>query len=681
MLLFLQALPGGAQQPGRVVRSDGRLPGRLVQMPLIASDSASSAFTSTASTTLSWSHTVGASPNRLLLVGVSINAGTAVSSVTYGAQSLSLVGAQNGQVTQSRMELWSLVAPASGTSTVTVTMSASAVFGAGAESFSDVDQATPLGTFVGAGDNTTTPTVTVSSAVGELVFDTVGVRGDALSATADAGQAQAWNWTTGGSPNDVIGAASTKPGAPSVTMTWAEGTATGKSWAIGAVSIRPATPVPTPTFTFTSTPTPSSTPTNTPTWTSTPTWTPTPTSTPTHTPTNTPTNTPTPTSTPTSTPTWTPTPTSTPTHTPTNTPTFTPTPTWTSTPTPTMTPTNTPTHTPTRTPTWTMTPTSTPTSTPTPTATPALPGPAPMNVDAHGTGATSNLNGVLESGETVVVEPAWHNGTNQTLTFTGTASNIGGPGGPSYTIGGSFADYGSALSGSTTDCYDATVSHDCYQMTVSGPRPVPHWDAMFDEALSLGNSKTWILHVGESFTDVPVSHQFYRYVENLFHNGITGGCGAGTFCPDSSVTRAQVAVFLLKAKHGASYVPPACTGIFADVACPSLFADWIEELSIEGITAGCGGGNYCPSDPVTREQMAAFLLKAKWGTAFVPPACAGVFSDVVCPSQFANWIEELYAEAITGGCGAGIYCPSSPNTRGQMAVFIVKTFGLLLYGP
>ena len=79
--------------------------------------------------------------------------------------------------------------------------------------------------------------------------------------------------------------------------------------------------------------------------------------------------------------------------------------------------------------------------------------------------------------------------------------------------------------------------------------------------------------------------------------------------------------------------------------------------------------------------MSAFLLKAKYGSGYVPPNCTGVFSDVACPSLFANWIEELYAENITGGCGAGIYCPNNPNTRGQMAVFLVKTFGLLLYGP
>ena len=137
-----------------------------------------------------------------------------------------------------------------------------------------------------------------------------------------------------------------------------------------------------------------------------------------------------------------------------------------------------------------------------------------------------------------------------------------------------------------------------------------------------------------------------------------------------------MAVFLLKGKHGLCYSPPSCAGVFPDVPCPSTFANWIEALAAEGITGGCGGGNYCPQSPVRRDQMAVFLLKAEHGSTYVPPACAGVFADVPCPSTFANWIEKLAAESITGGCGNGNYCPANPNTRGQMAVFIVKTFVL-----
>ena len=124
-------------------------------------------------------------------------------------------------------------------------------------------------------------------------------------------------------------------------------------------------------------------------------------------------------------------------------------------------------------------------------------------------------------------------------------------------------------------------------------------------------------------------------------------------------------------------MPPACAGVFADVACPGAFAvDWIEQLAAEGITGGCGNGNYCPDAVVNRAQMSAFLLKSEHGSSYVPPPCTGVFDDVPCGAPFADWIEQLFNEGITGGCGNGNYCPSSPNTRGQMAVFLSKTFAL-----
>jgi uncharacterized repeat protein (TIGR03803 family) len=178
------------------------------------------------------------------------------------------------------------------------------------------------------------------------------------------------------------------------------------------------------------------------------------------------------------------------------------------------------------------------------------------------------------------------------------------------------------------------------------------------------------------FLDVANDQLFHDYIETLVRNGITAGCGGGDYCPTSPVRRDQMAVFLLKAEHGSDYVPPPCHGMFSDVPCPSPFADWVEQLAAEGITGGCGGGDYCPTSPVRRDQMAAFLLKAEHGSGYVPPPCQGIFADVNCPSAFADWIEQLAAEQITGGCGGGNYCPGNPNTRGQMAVFLTKTFGL-----
>jgi hypothetical protein len=178
------------------------------------------------------------------------------------------------------------------------------------------------------------------------------------------------------------------------------------------------------------------------------------------------------------------------------------------------------------------------------------------------------------------------------------------------------------------------------------------------------------------FLDVPNSNQFYSYITTLVSNAITAGIGGGLYGVNDNTLRQQMAVFILKGKHGLCYVPPTCTGMFTDVPCPSTFANWIEAMANEGITGGCGVGIFCPQNPVRRDQMAVFLLKAEHGSSYVPPTCTGIFLDVACPSPFADWIEQLFHESITGGCGGNNYCPSQPNTRGQMAVFITKTFNL-----
>ena len=94
------------------------------------------------------------------------------------------------------------------------------------------------------------------------------------------------------------------------------------------------------------------------------------------------------------------------------------------------------------------------------------------------------------------------------------------------------------------------------------------------------------------FLDVPSGHIFQPAVEKAFRAGITSGCGGGYFCPDGTLTRAQAAKFLLRAKYGPSYLPPPARGtIFLDVPKTDPFAGWIEQLWVLGISGGCGNGN------------------------------------------------------------------------------------------
>lgn len=121
--------------------------------------------------------------------------------------------------------------------------------------------------------------------------------------------------------------------------------------------------------------------------------------------------------------------------------------------------------------------------------------------------------------------------------------------------------------------------------------------------------------------------------------------------------------------------------MFDDVPFDSAFCSWIQDLAGRGVTSGCDGDNYCPGNAVSRGQMAIFLLKTLEGSEYVPPACTGVFDDVPCSSLFAAWVEDLVTREITAGCGGDNYCPGDAVSRAQMGVFLSETFGLTLYGP
>jgi hypothetical protein len=98
-------------------------------------------------------------------------------------------------------------------------------------------------------------------------------------------------------------------------------------------------------------------------------------------------------------------------------------------------------------------------------------------------------------------------------------------------------------------------------------------------------------------------------------------------------------------------------------------------MALRQITLGCGPGLYCPANPVTREQMAAFMIRSLGD--FTPPTPPNQrFTDVPSGNVFYGFIEQMAVRRVTLGCGAGIYCPDSAVTREQMAAFLVRAFGL-----
>jgi murein DD-endopeptidase MepM/ murein hydrolase activator NlpD len=192
----------------------------------------------------------------------------------------------------------------------------------------------------------------------------------------------------------------------------------------------------------------------------------------------------------------------------------------------------------------------------------------------------------------------------------------------------------------------------------------------------------------QTFSDVPIDHPLWQYIEAFYDAGITTGCGVSPliYCPEQPVTRAAMAVFLLRAKYGSGYTPPAAGHFFSDVpvAGKEWMEPWIDQLYREGITTGCGVSPriYCPESSTTRAAMAVFILRALYGSSYTPPAANHYFSDMPVAGKewMEPWVDELYREGITTGCGTGplIYCPETAVKRQAMAAFIVRAFDIPL---
>jgi S-layer homology domain len=161
---------------------------------------------------------------------------------------------------------------------------------------------------------------------------------------------------------------------------------------------------------------------------------------------------------------------------------------------------------------------------------------------------------------------------------------------------------------------------------------------------------TFTVYQGINFLDVPSNDVFYTVVGQLSARGVTLGCGNGNYCPNDPVTREQMAAFILRAKGEFSPPTPASQR-FNDVPPQNVFYNFIDRLAVLQITLGCTPDHlfYCPSDPVKREQMSAFILRGLG--EFNPPTPGSQrFSDVPPANVFYNFIDRLAVLQITLGC-------------------------------
>ncbi|MDX2345108.1 MAG: Ig-like domain-containing protein, partial [Acidimicrobiia bacterium] len=205
---------------------------------------------------------------------------------------------------------------------------------------------------------------------------------------------------------------------------------------------------------------------------------------------------------------------------------------------------------------------------------------------------------------------------------------------------------------------------------------VPYTDSfdyrVDDERLgsSTGTVQVWIYPY---FDDVPTTNLFFDHVLWLAVEGITFGCNPPSntlFCPTDYVTRGQMAAFLVRAR---SYTAGAGDDLFIDDN-GSVFEGSIDRLGTAGVTKGCNppvNDRFCPNAYVTRGQMAAFLVRA---FALPDLGADDLFADDN-GSVFEESIDRLGATGVSKGCNPpdnDRFCPNAYVTRQQMAAFISR---------
>jgi uncharacterized delta-60 repeat protein len=190
--------------------------------------------------------------------------------------------------------------------------------------------------------------------------------------------------------------------------------------------------------------------------------------------------------------------------------------------------------------------------------------------------------------------------------------------------------------------------------------------------------QTFSVRQAARFNDVPPTHPFYVEINKLSAFGITLGCGNNNYCPEGWVTREQMAVFISRALGQLNPPVPAQQRFQdVTPNMPSYpFVEELASRGIT-VGCSESPPLYCPQNVVSRAEMAVFLIKAL-GTFQPPTPAQQRFLDVLPGDFAYEFIEVLAARGITAGCLAEppMYCPSAPVTRAQMAAFLGKAFNL-----
>ena len=177
----------------------------------------------------------------------------------------------------------------------------------------------------------------------------------------------------------------------------------------------------------------------------------------------------------------------------------------------------------------------------------------------------------------------------------------------------------------------------------------------------------------KAFSDIDDTSSLHRALRTLSAEDVLDGtgCGRGRLCPEDHLSRWEMAVWLIRVVDDGADPRATRRSRFSDVEADAWWSPHVERLADLGITEGCKTEplSYCPDQPVTRAQMASFLVRA----FKLRRAGSAGFEDTAGNVHARN-IDAIYAAEITIGCASIplMYCPGRYTTRAQMARFLLR---------
>lgn len=220
---------------------------------------------------------------------------------------------------------------------------------------------------------------------------------------------------------------------------------------------------------------------------------------------------------------------------------------------------------------------------------------------------------------------------------------------------------------------------------------------LFALAPTLANASPSIgSDLSHSFADVDPTHWAFEAIEALSEQGFIAGCSVDPllYCPENMMARAEASVFVVRGVHSADIIPPEpAKTAFVDVQPGLWYAKWVQQLWIDGFTAGCGvdvDGEplFCPLTPHTRAEATVFFLRILNGQQYQPPeAIIQAYDDVAVGGEapwFSRWVNDALASGIVGECEDegnrvdNFFRPDDGLTRAEAACMMVRAKRILM---